>query len=185
MILAHPSLLPTVLQAVYASNLKQPRIYQFSDRPVPAQLGVPDWRTVLPSASEVLQYRWLDFSGQAARQATATLNFSSGTTGLPKGVSISHHNVVANLKQIAFMTQVENPTIANARWMGFLPMYHAYGQLYSCLLCVLLDTPVYVMAKFEFLELLRSIQEYRITTIHLAPREFLLKVNMSYRIFYG
>jgi 4-coumarate--CoA ligase len=71
-----------------------------------------------------------------------------------------------------FSTRQQNDTLENARWIGFLPLYHAYGQLYSCMMSMLLATPVYVMSKFDFEEYLRVIQRYQITTLQLVPREY-------------
>lgn len=58
----------------------------------------------------------------------AFLVFSSGTTGLPKGVMLSHGNFVANILQVAVMDQ-QNTTWQQDRVLGFLPMYHIYGKL--------------------------------------------------------
>jgi len=57
----------------------------------------------------------------------AFLVYSSGTTGLPKGVMLTHHNIVANMIQNA----VVSDSFTNWRTdkaLGFLPMYHIYGR---------------------------------------------------------
>lgn len=170
--IVHPSLLTTVLEASQAAGINHSKIFQFSDRPTTSPQGsTPDLRSILPSLWEAESYDWLDLRGKAAQNTTAAINFSSGTTGLPKGVSISHHNMVANLEQVSFITKLDTQKATNGRWVGFLPMYHAYGQLYSCLMCVLLSNPVYIMTKFDFIDLMQTIQNYRLTTIHLVPRE--------------
>ncbi|CAL5874037.1 uncharacterized protein PFLUO_LOCUS8323 [Penicillium psychrofluorescens] len=168
--IVHPSLLTTVLEASQAAGINHSKIFQFSDRPTTSPQGsTPDLRSILPSLWEAESYDWLDLRGKAAQNTTAAINFSSGTTGLPKGVSISHHNMVANLEQVSFITKLDTQKATNGRWVGFLPMYHAYGQLYSCLMCVLLSNPVYIMTKFDFIDLMQTIQNYRLTTIHLVP----------------
>ncbi|KAH8706022.1 hypothetical protein BGW36DRAFT_422545 [Talaromyces proteolyticus] len=168
-ILVHPSILDRALEAVEVVNSYKTRILQFSDKPNSTLRGVPDWRVILDSESNAERYHWPDFPGQTSRKMIATLNFSSGTTGLPKGVAISHHNIIANLEQARFMLSLGRVATQNDRWIGFLPMYHAYGQLYYCLMCAHLNTPVYVVEKFEFRNLLCWIQDYRITMLQLVP----------------
>lgn len=62
-----------------------------------------------------------------AKEDLAYLVFSSGTTGLPKGVMLTHSNIIANSIQVA---AAEGPDITHwrrDRSLGFLPMYHIYG----------------------------------------------------------
>jgi 4-coumarate--CoA ligase len=62
------------------------------------------------------------------KEDLAYLVYSSGTTGLPKGVMLTHENVVANSLQ---MTAAEGPDVTHwqrDRSLGFLPMYHIYGK---------------------------------------------------------
>jgi 4-coumarate--CoA ligase len=61
------------------------------------------------------------------KEDLAYLVYSSGTTGLPKGVMLTHANIVANSLQ---MVAAEGPDITHwktDRSLGFLPMYHIYG----------------------------------------------------------
>jgi acyl-CoA synthetase (AMP-forming)/AMP-acid ligase II len=96
-----------------------------------------------------------------------------GTTGLPKGVCVSHHNLIANVEQTIFMRFLEKPfTKGNRppeRWIGFLPLYHAYGQLYTILMSTKLQIPVYIMKQFVYGDFLKAIQDYKITHLQVAP----------------
>ncbi len=62
----------------------------------------------------------------------ATIIFSSGSTGDPKGVMLTHHNVLANIRQ---MTQVFSFT-SEDRIMGILPFFHAFGYTVTLWLAV-------------------------------------------------
>jgi long-chain acyl-CoA synthetase len=62
---------------------------------------------------------------QPSEQTLAALPYSSGTTGLPKGVMLSHHNLVANVFQ--FIAPNATPLSADDIVLCFLPLYHIYG----------------------------------------------------------
>src|SRR5438309_9606772 len=64
-------------------------------------------------------------AAQSSEQTVAALPYSSGTTGLPKGVMLSHHNLVANIYQLLG----SNATSLNSSdtILRFLPFYHIYG----------------------------------------------------------
>lgn len=129
LILAHPSLVGTAIDAGRRANLGKDRIFQFSDRPCAPLQGVLDWRDVPLKTPDTDSW---DPMGASAKKTLATINYSSGTTGLPKGVCVSHYNIVANAEQTIFMRDQEqsyNPTSRpEERWLGFLPLYHAYGE---------------------------------------------------------
>ncbi|KAJ6104511.1 hypothetical protein N7523_010831 [Penicillium sp. IBT 18751x] len=173
-ILAHPSLIQTVLEAARGVQFSEDRIFQFSDRPSRATNGILDWREMLGSEKEANMWKWDELTETAA-STIATINYSSGTTGLPKGVCVSHYNLVANVEQSIYCRDQETAysAIPGARpaekWVGFLPLYHAYGQLYVILMAVKLGIPVYVMERFVFEDCLGVIEKYRITHLQLVP----------------
>jgi len=172
-ILAHPGLVETALAAAQGAGLPSDRVYLFSDKPNDSIHGVSDWRTMIGSMQEGGQYRWKRMTEEEAVQTVATVNYSSGTTGLPKGVCVSHHNLVANVEQTIFMKYLHKGfgphNRPEERWVGFLPLYHAYGQLYTILMATKLQVPIYIMKQFQYEDFLRVLQTYRITHLQIAP----------------
>ncbi|KAL2036688.1 hypothetical protein N7G274_010559 [Stereocaulon virgatum] len=171
-VLVHPSLLDTARKAAKTANISHDRLYIFSDVEHQPVDGIRDWRSMLGTPKEASYYSWPRVSGEAAKSQIATVNYSSGTTGLPKGVKITHSNLIANVEQSAFAASVERPGIRpdfEERWIGLLPLYHAYGQLSSILMAVKTETPVYVMATFIYEDFLRVIETHRITELQVAP----------------
>jgi len=67
--------------------------------------------------------QWRHNRGRHTPDSLATVIFSSGSTGVPKGVMLSHHNVISNLEAIAQVFWV-NP---QDRILGVLPLFHSFG----------------------------------------------------------
>jgi acyl-[acyl-carrier-protein]-phospholipid O-acyltransferase/long-chain-fatty-acid--[acyl-carrier-protein] ligase len=63
------------------------------------------------------------FRGSATPDSTATIIFSSGSTGQPKGVMLSHYNVIANIEAIAQVFWIND----RDRVVGALPFFHSFG----------------------------------------------------------
>lgn len=91
---------------------------------------------------------------------------------IPIGVEITHKNYVANsLTQKSQVTMKPNykETLADARYMCFLPLYHAMAQTHYGVTAPLLGVPTYIMPKFDFIKVLDNVQRFRITTLALVP----------------
>ncbi|KFZ08896.1 hypothetical protein V502_09073 [Pseudogymnoascus sp. VKM F-4520 (FW-2644)] len=169
-VLVHPDFVPLVVEAVAKIGLSSSKIFQFSDVECTPVLEIPDWRVLLHSECGVNEYAWPSFTPEESLTKVATINYSSGTTGHPKGVMISHANIIANAAQNIFnLTHNRQVPLPDDRWLGYLPLYHAYGQLYLIIISLKRRIPVYVMKEFVFEEFLYAIQTYRITTLQLVP----------------
>lgn len=87
-LLVHPTLLDTARKASKTAGLAENRLYLFSDTEHKPIDGIQDWRSMLGSPSDVPNYDWPRLSSSESKKQIATVNYSSGTTGLPKGVRI-------------------------------------------------------------------------------------------------
>ncbi len=86
---------------------------------------------------------------------------------------MSHFNLIANVEQAIYIRNLFRPwptsTRPVERWVGFLPLYHAYGQLFTILVACKREVPVYVMKSFVYEQFLRIIQDHKITALQVAP----------------
>lgn len=172
----------TALKAAAGASLPSTQVFVFGD---PAEdlvsLPVRPWIDLWASLEESQSWSWHRITTfEEANSTTAVLNYSSGTTGLPKGVEISHYNLVANSEQVLFKRdrygdtpearrRKENVANSGERWLAPLPMYHAYGQTYSCLSAARLGAKVFIMPEFSLQKYLQFLDIYRITFMTTVP----------------
>jgi len=173
LIFVQPQFLETVLKVADKNSFPRKRIFLFDDKPCARSHGIPDWSSMLGTDAEGAQWQWPELSPEKSRSTMAVLNYSSGTTGLPKGVMVSHQNIIANVEQSLFMRSLEQPQThgepAAERWLGFLPLYLAYGQLWSITAAAVNLIPCYIMRAFNWEEWLSHIQTHKITHFQTAP----------------
>ncbi|KAK6097686.1 hypothetical protein MT418_001783 [Batrachochytrium dendrobatidis] len=84
------------------------------------------------------------------------------------GVILTHRNIIANVLQI-HETLVVARTGADEVWLGLLPFFHVYALTTSLHSAVYEGIPIIVMASFDFALLLKTIQTYKVSTVHIVP----------------
>ncbi|KAK4230546.1 hypothetical protein QBC38DRAFT_469021 [Podospora fimiseda] len=98
----------------------------------------------------------------------AFLVYSSGTTGLPKGVSLTHTNMVSNLLQAASTEGLQWPSSSSIQ-LGILPFFHIFGLTCSVLLSIYSGWRLIVLQRFDLQKALQAIQRYKITFAYVPP----------------
>ncbi len=99
------------------------------------------------------------------REDLVVLPYSSGTTGRPKGVMLTHYNLVANIAQTMTVEQFEDDEVL----IGILPFYHIYGMTVIMSMALYAGATVVTMPRFDLEQFLELLQRYRITTAFLVP----------------
>jgi acyl-CoA synthetase (AMP-forming)/AMP-acid ligase II len=104
---------------------------------------------------------------QPSAQTLAALPYSSGTTGLPKGVMLSHSNLVANVYQLLGPNSVH--LTGDDRILCFLPLYHIYGLNVILNPALMLGGTLVLMPRFHVQQLCTLLVEEEITMLPLVP----------------
>ena len=95
----------------------------------------------------------------------AVLPYSSGTTGLPKGVMLTHRNLVANISQCVPIEGIQEEEVT----VGILPFYHIYGMTIVLSMALYRGAKVVTMPKFEMQDFCALVEEHRIESAYLVP----------------
>jgi acyl-CoA synthetase (AMP-forming)/AMP-acid ligase II len=99
------------------------------------------------------------------REDLVALPYSSGTTGLPKGVMLTHHNLVANMCQMEGLNYfTEADTL-----VAVLPMFHIYGLVVILNLGLRQGATIVTLPRFDLEPFLQTLQKFEVTMAHLVP----------------
>lgn len=97
------------VEAAQSIGMGKERVFRFDDSMLEgtgtSRLGVKNWNTLIESESVGRNFRW--YEPADPKDAICCLNYSSGTTGVPKGVMITHYNYIANTIQFAHLAQLD------------------------------------------------------------------------------
>ncbi|KAJ2482832.1 hypothetical protein IWW56_000840 [Coemansia sp. RSA 2131] len=158
-IIVGDGMLDTVMQAM-----------DLLEHPIEHILALDESRTNGPtSIFRILTDSAHEFTAVDYKSAAAYLCYSSGTTGKPKGVILTHANMIANAMQINGLKQLDVATTPCETYLGLAPFCHAYGLSYVLHSSVSLGGRIIVMRKYSFDLFLRAIQQHRITFGYLVP----------------
>ena len=93
------------------------------------------------------------------------LPYSSGTTGLPKGVMLSHRNIVANISQCVPIEGIEEGEVT----VGILPFYHIYGMTVILSMALRQGATIVTMPKFEMEDFCQLVEKHGVESGYLVP----------------
>jgi fatty-acyl-CoA synthase len=152
--------LPHLKSVIKIGGTPRPGWFEFSD--VPA-LATKENRETLGR-----------FAARLDRNDAINIQFTSGTTGLPKGATLSHRNILNN----AYFVGSAMRLAEGERLCVPVPLYHCFGMVMGNLACVAHDaTIVYPAAGFDALCVLKAVEKERCTALHGVPTMFIAELE--------
>ena len=161
---------PGALQSARLPSLEM--VIRLGDEHTP---GMLNYTGVLAQGRASVDAAALDALGAGLSCHDAiNIQFTSGTTGNPKGATLTHHNVVNNARFIAqAMDFTENDSLCIP-----VPLYHCFGMVLAVLACVSTGaTMVFPGESFEPVATLQAVSEERCTALHGVPTMFIAELD--------
>lgn len=126
--------------------------------------GSISWKRLLEAGDRISS----DIINQVIEQTDlCALPFSSGTTGLSKGVMLTHRNIVANLCSSLFSVGPE--LIGKVTILGLIPFFHIYGLTGICCASIRNKGKVVVMPKYELRAFLDALIKHEVNFAPVVP----------------
>lgn len=180
LLIIHPAFLDIARLAARGAGISDDRIVLIEKptRPVPGHTSLEDLLEL--GTSTVVKFSERQFGPGEAKTALAFLSFSSGTTGKPKAVSISHFSVISNVIQMATHFRITDPLCKDKMMVpgdvgvAVLPFFHIYGLVVNLHFLLFCGMSIVVIPKFVLSSFLESIVRYRITHLCIVPPQVVL-----------
>ncbi|MFZ3576362.1 AMP-binding protein [Virgibacillus sp. DJP39] len=128
------------------------------------------WKEIIEHAST--NYKPVEIN---AKEDLALLQYTGGTTGNPKGVMLTHYNLVANVQMSQawlYKTREEGETV-----LGVLPFFHVYGMTTVMNMSIMQGSKMVLLPKFEVEDVLKTIQKQKPTLFPGAPTIYVGLLN--------
>lgn len=137
--------------------------------------GMLNYAEVLERGRAVVDVAALDALGaRLSCHDAINIQFTSGTTGNPKGATLTHHNVLNNAR---FIAQAMNLTEHDSLCIP-VPLYHCFGMVLAVLACVSVGaTMVFPGESFDPVATLQAVQDERCTALHGVPTMFIAELD--------
>ncbi len=133
------------------------------------EAGITGWEEFLALGDSIVS----EEPGTVSSDDVAMIQYTSGTTGFPKGVMLSHANLLGNVADVADvlgMTPEDRLCIP-------VPFFHCFGSVLGTLLCVAAGATMLPLEQFRPAEVLRTVESCRCTLLHGVPAMFIAELE--------
>ncbi len=140
------------------------------------KISVPYDNAVLPFMTLLKGRERFSHTPENPRTTTALLQYTGGTTGISKGVILTHGNLVANILQI---NAILHSLHGSQTIMAVLPFFHVYGLTCSILLAPVKGYNIVPVPRFSPAEILADIVKYKVSVLPGAPSLYIAILNQK------
>lgn len=138
-----------------------------------SQKGCLTWEKALQRANEVPVSEVYRMAAKVDKDDVCNMQYTSGTTGFPKGVMLTHYNVVNNGKYIGDHMELSTAD----RMMIQVPMFHCFGMVLSMTASMTHGATMCPLPYFSAKSALACVNSERITTFNGVPTMFIAMMN--------
>jgi fatty-acyl-CoA synthase len=136
--------------------------------------GMFTWDEVMAMGEAISDEQLREAQSQQEFDDPINIQYTSGTTGFPKGATLSHHNILNNGY---FVVRLQNFTHEDKLCIA-VPLYHCFGMVMGNLGCAAVGaTMVYPSEGFDPLAVLEAVQEERCTALYGVPTMFIAELE--------
>ena len=135
--------------------------------------GMYTWSELLAHANEVTDETLDNSLKSLHNDEVINIQYTSGTTGFPKGVMLSHKNIVNNGQLVGdyiYLTEKDRLCIP-------VPFFHCFGCVMGTIASVTHGTTMVVIEQFDPGKVLQMVQDEKCTALHGVPTMFIAELN--------
>jgi fatty-acyl-CoA synthase len=135
--------------------------------------GMFTWNDILAMAHEVTEEQLDERMNSLDPHDVINMQYTSGTTGFPKGVMLTHYNIVNNAYYVAQCMKLTK----NDRLCIPVPFFHCFGCVMSTLACATVGATMVPVQEFNPKQVLKTVEAERCTALHGVPTMFIAELN--------
>ncbi|MEH7523103.1 AMP-binding protein [Bacillus sp. JJ1503] len=135
--------------------------------------GAYNWSDIIDLASQVTDEELKERMATLEPDDVINMQYTSGTTGFPKGVMLTHSNLTNNGYNIAKCMELTNQD----RLCIPVPFFHCFGCVIGTLACVSVGATMVPVQEFDPETVLRTVEQEKCTALHGVPTMFIAELN--------